>query len=136
MRKGTFNREGLSMKALNIITPLVLIAVAAGCKTHEGPSVSSRRTVSPQMTQISAQATSTSTAQQAAADGAPQQIVTDKAVYTIKVIPNPRLSATSREGDKANAEVYSSNIIAVYVHPRNGATVNSTNSSAVPSHGK
>ena len=127
------------MKALNIITPLVLIAVAAGCKTHEGPSVSSRRTVSPQMTQISApsqQATSTSTAQQVAADGAPQQIVTDKAVYTIKVIPNPRLSATSREGDKANAEVYSSNIIAVYVHPRNGATVNSTNSSVVPSSGK
>ena len=127
------------MKALNIFTPLVLIAVAAGCKTHEGPSVSSRRTVSPQMTQISApsqQATSTSTAQQVAADGAPQQIVTDKAVYTIKVIPNPRLSATSREGDKANAEVYSSNIIAVYVHPRNGATVNSTNSSVVPSSGK
>ena len=126
------------MKALNIFTPLVLIAVAAGCKTHEGPSVSSRRTVSPQMTQISApsQATSTSTAQQAAVDGAPQQIVTDKAVYTIKVIPNPRLSATSREGDKANAEVYSSNIIAVYVHPRNGATVNSTNSSVVPSSGK
>jgi len=127
------------MKALNIFTPLVLIAVAAGCKTHEGPSVSSRRTVSPQMTQISApsqQATSTSTAQQVAADGAPQQIVTDKAVYTIKVIPNPRLSATSREGDKANSEVYSSNIIAVYVHPRNGATVNSTNSSVVPRNGK
>ena len=52
--------------------------------------------------------------------------------YTVKVIPNERLSATSREGDKP-AEVYSSNIIAVYVHPRNGVTVNSTNSAALVS---
>ena len=50
--------------------------------------------------------------------------------YAIETIPNPRLSATAREGDKPN-EVYSSNIIAVYIHPRNGAAISSANSPAV-----
>ena len=70
--------------------------------------------------------------QPAATNGIPQQITTDKAIYTIRVLPNPRLSATSREGDKTN-EVYSSNIIAVYVQPRNGVTVDSTNLPSAPS---
>jgi hypothetical protein len=51
--------------------------------------------------------------------------------YTIQEIPNTRLSATSREGDKPTG-VYSSNIIAVYVQPHKGATVSSTNAPAVP----
>lgn len=118
------------MKAFNILIPLVLTAIAAGCKSHEARAISSTGTVS-RVTQIPASAP---LEERTVANDAPQQIVTDKAVYTIKVLPNPRLSATSREGDKSN-EVYSSNIIAVYVHPRNGVTVNSTNSSAAPSAG-
>ena len=43
--------------------------------------------------------------------------------YTVEIIPNPHLSATSREGDKSG-EVYSSNIIAVYVH-HHGESTNS-----------
>jgi hypothetical protein len=62
-----------------------------------------------------------------------QQVVTDKATYTIETLPNPtpRLTPTSREGDKAE-HVYSSNIIAVYVHTNSGVTVNSTNIPAAP----
>jgi len=60
-----------------------------------------------------------------------QQFTTDKATYTVETIPNPRLTPTSREGDKAD-HVYSSNIIAVYVHTNNGVTVNATNSLVVP----
>ena len=41
--------------------------------------------------------------------------------YTVEMIPNPRLSATSREGDDSGA-VYSSNIVAVYVHHRGEST--------------
>jgi hypothetical protein len=41
--------------------------------------------------------------------------------YTVEMIPNPHLSATSREGDKPG-EVYSSNIVAVYVHHRGEST--------------
>jgi len=51
--------------------------------------------------------------------------------YTIQMIPNTRLSATSREGDKPT-EVYSSNIIAVYVQPHSGVKVSSTNLPANP----
>lgn len=51
--------------------------------------------------------------------------------YTVETIPNPRLSPTSREGDK-QTEVYSSNIIAVHVYPRNGGMIRATNSPAVP----
>jgi len=59
-----------------------------------------------------------------------QQFTTDKATYTVETIPNPRLTPTSREGDKAD-HVYSSNIIAVYVHTNNTATVNSTNATLI-----
>jgi hypothetical protein len=48
--------------------------------------------------------------------------------YTVEMIPNPRLSATSREGDKPS-DVYSSNIVAVYVH-------NSTNHNAGVTNGE
>lgn len=41
--------------------------------------------------------------------------------YTVEMIPNPRLSATSREGDDSGA-IYSSNIVAVYVHHRGEST--------------
>ena len=44
--------------------------------------------------------------------------------YTVEIIPNPpRLSATSREGDNSG-EVYSSNIVAIYVHHRGDSTNN------------
>jgi hypothetical protein len=122
------------MKALNILIPLILISMAVGCKSHEAQTVSSASTISPQMTEapLPPQRATASVPQPAATNGIPQQITTDKAIYTIRVLPNPRLSATSREGDKTN-EVYSSNIIAVYVQPRNGVTVDSTNLPSAPS---
>jgi hypothetical protein len=45
--------------------------------------------------------------------------------YTVELIPTPRLTPTSREGDKSNV-VYSSNIVAVYLNT-NGAGANLTN---------
>lgn len=122
------------MKISNILFPLVLIAMAVGCQSHPTQTVSTTTTVTRKVTQTPAmmENASVSPAQQTATNGGPQQIITDTAIYTIETIPNPRLSATSREGDKMN-EVYSSNIIAVHVQPRYGATVNSTNSSTPPS---
>jgi len=122
------------MKALNIFIPVVLIGIVAGCKSQGPQAVSSASTISPHVAEapLPPQNATASVPQQAATNGIPQQITTDKAIYTIKVLPNPRLSATSREGDRTN-EVYSSNIIAVYVQPRNGITVNSTNSPVAPS---
>jgi hypothetical protein len=46
--------------------------------------------------------------------------------YTVEMIPNPRLSPTSREGDTPGA-VYSSNIVAVYVHHRGDSTNSNAN---------
>jgi hypothetical protein len=122
------------MKISNILFPPVLIAMAVGCQSHPTQTVSTTTTVTRKVTQtpVTEENAPASTAPQTAANAAPQQIITDNAIYTIKTIPNPRLSATSREGDKTN-EVYSSNIIAVYVQPRNGGTVNSTNLSTAPS---
>ncbi|HEX4263978.1 MAG TPA: hypothetical protein VH597_06525 [Verrucomicrobiae bacterium] len=48
-------------------------------------------------------------------NNSPQPGQSPKYTVTIESIPNDRLSATSREGDKPDA-VYSSNIIAVYVN--------------------
>ncbi len=122
------------MKILNVLIPPVLIAMAVGCQSHPTQTVSTTTTVTRKVTQTPAtgENVSVSPAPQTASNASPQQIITDKAIYTIETIPNPRLSATSREGDKAN-EVYSSNIIAIHVQPRYGATVNSTNSSTTPS---
>jgi hypothetical protein len=50
--------------------------------------------------------------------------------YTVEIIPNPRLSATSREGDKSG-EVYSSNIVAVYIHHPGGSNAAGTNSNSI-----
>jgi hypothetical protein len=50
--------------------------------------------------------------------------------YTVEIIPNPRLSATSREGDKPG-EVYSSNIVAVYVHNPGGSNTAGTNANLI-----
>jgi hypothetical protein len=132
LQEGNFLREGLTMKALHILIPITL-ALAAGCKSHDARTASSTSTVVSQevQTRVASQEVPTATAHGTVTNGAPQQIITDKAIYTIEVIPNPHLSATSREGDKTN-EVYSSNIVAVYVHPRDGATVNSTNLPAAP----
>jgi hypothetical protein len=66
-----------------------------------------------------------------------QQFVTDKATYTVEVLPgpSPTLTPTSREGDKA-AHVFSSNIIAVHVHTNDAATVTSPNATGVPTEEK
>lgn len=45
--------------------------------------------------------------------------------YTVELIPTPRLTPTSREGDKSNV-VYSSNIVAVYLDT-SGASASFTN---------
>jgi len=50
--------------------------------------------------------------------------------YTVEIIPNSRLSATSREGDKPG-EVYSSNIVAVYIHHPGGSNAAGTNSNSI-----
>ncbi len=124
------------MKALHILISPILILIAVGCQSHQTQMTSSMQAAAPQVTPAPAppENATPAVAQQASTNSGPQQIITDDAIYTIEVIPNPRLSATSREGDQAK-EVYSSNIIAVYRHPRNGATVNSTNSTATPSPG-
>ncbi len=42
-------------------------------------------------------------------------------VYTIELIPNPQLTATSREGDNRTV-VYSKNIVAVYLRTNQAAS--------------
>jgi hypothetical protein len=116
------------MKISNCLFTLAVLAIGAGCQSAH-TDASSRSSSSSDVTQTSEVSTQT-------AEGAPaqhgtivQQGSTPDVNYTIEMIPNPRLTATSREGDKPT-EVYSSNIIAVYVHPKQGVTVTSTNSSA------
>jgi len=124
--------ERRSMKISNCLIALAVMVVGAGCRSADTHVASTTAT--------SQQAVQTSPPRQAAQASVPQQDSGASTVqrgsagdldYTVQVIPNAPLTATSREGDKPK-EVYSSNIIAVYVHPRNGVTVNSTNSPAVP----
>jgi hypothetical protein len=56
-----------------------------------------------------------------ASNGVQGRLPDSDVTYTVEMIPNPRLSATSREGDKSG-EAYSSNIVAVYVHHRGEIT--------------
>jgi hypothetical protein len=106
------------MKISNCLIPLAVIVAGFGCRSADNHIASTTDT-----SQETVQTAETSKVLRGS---------TGDFDYTVEMIPNPRLSATSREGDKPG-EVYSSNIIAVYVHPRNGVTISSTNSPAVPS---
>jgi hypothetical protein len=116
------------MKISNCLISLVILVAGAGCRTADTHSPVATSSISRVDQAPAEQSKETSAAEPAG------QIVQRGAVgdytYTVAVIPNQHLSATSREGDKP-AEVYSSNIIAVYVHPRNGVTVSSTNSAGL-----
>ena len=91
--QGRFSQEEMNMNISKCLVILAAVIVGAGCQSnHPHASNSVQGTL-------------------------PDTDVT----YTVEMIPNPRLSATSREGDKSG-EVYSSNIVAVYVHPRGGST--------------
>jgi hypothetical protein len=121
------------MKISNTLFALAVLAIATGCRTGEERTASSTSTSSRQITETSSgqRSTPVSNDPQEAAILAQGRVLVDDPDYTVETIPNPHLSPTSREGDKLN-QVYSSNIIAVYVHPRNGVTVVSTNSTAIP----
>jgi len=109
------------MKISNCLFALAAIAVGFGCRSGQTHYTSTTYT-------------SQQTVQTAPPQGSGPPVLqgsTGDFDYTVETIPNTRLSATSREGDKPT-EVYSSNIIAVYVHPRNGAAISSTNSPATP----
>ena len=114
------------MKTSNILIPLVAIALCSGCQSHEAGTASRTPVASQPVTRNpSPQEGAASTVVQPS--GPTRQVIsTANAEYTIESIPNPHLSATSREGDNNTNAVYSSNIIAVYVRPK-GVTVNSTN---------
>lgn len=120
------------MKILNLLIPVALVAVGAGCQSSR-TQTSSRTSTTVQTAQTSAprQNAPPAAAEQESKGTVIQQFKTDKATYTVETIPNTRLTPTSREGDKAD-HVYSSNIIAVYVHTNSGVTVGSTNATLVP----
>ena len=117
------------MKTSNCLIALAVLVAGAGCRStdsHPQASSTSERSI---------QTTASASAQPSEAEPVGQKVqegTVGDYTYTVEVIPNQRLSATSREGDKPT-EVYSSNIIAVYVHPRKGVTVSSTNSAALVS---
>lgn len=117
------------MKMSNCLISLAILVAGAGCQSADTHSLVTTSSTSQQNVQTAA----SQSAQPSAAEPAGQTVqqgTVGNYTYTVEVIPNQRLSATSREGDKPT-EVYSSNIIAVYVHPRNGGTVSSTDSTVV-----
>jgi len=124
------------MKIFNTVVPIALLVVAAGCQSDETRTVSRSATATERVAQTLAppQNAPPTVVQQEPNPTTIQQVTTDKATYTIKTIPNPRLTPTSREGDESN-HIYSSNIIAVYVQTNNAVTVSSTNAPAVPTVG-
>ena len=121
------------MKIFNTVIPVALLVVAAGCqsghtRTASQSSVKSQPTA---QTPPPPQNAPPAIAQQELKPTSIQEIKTDKVTYTIETIPSPRLTPTSREGDKAG-QIYSSNIIAVYVHTNDNVTVSSTNATLIP----
>ena len=122
------------MKILNAFIPVVLLVIGAGCQSRE-PETVSHSSLAPaqnmeQNPQHVEQDVPTAVPPQEPNATTIQQITTGKVTYTIQTIPNPRLTPTSREGDNSN-QVYSSNIISVYVHPRNAGTVSLADSTVV-----
>jgi hypothetical protein len=112
---------------------LAVLVFNSGCRTGDthATSRSTTQTTQTVRTETTRQTASEANPQREGQAGGTivQQGSTGDSTYTIEMIPNPRLTATSREGDKPT-EVYSSNIIAVYVHPKEGVKVSSTNASA------
>jgi hypothetical protein len=134
-RLSNFQWEGAAMKFLNCLIVLAVLQVGAGCRSSRN-SVASDSRSSQEMNRNAG-------SQETTAAPVPEEIPGARTVqqgsignsdYTIQMIPNTRLSATSREGDKPT-EVYSSNIIAVYVQPHKGVTVSSTNLPTAPKQG-
>jgi hypothetical protein len=124
------------MKISNCLIGLAILALAAGCRSTNSRAVSNSAT-SEQSIQTTAPAETAPALGQPEGSGVStvQRGSIGDVDYTIQMIPNTRLSATSREGDKPT-EVYSSNIIAVYVQPHKGATVSSTNAPVAPTQVK
>jgi hypothetical protein len=106
------------MKTLNPFISLVLLALAAGCRSHSSQSVSDAENLPPAV----ATEPTPNESNPATADARKSTIIdegtSDGVSYRIESIPNPLLTPTSREGDK-NAGVYSTNIIGVFVHRNN-----------------
>jgi len=121
------------MKIFNTVIPVALLVVAAGCQSDHTRTVSQSTITSPPTAQTPppSQNAPPAIARQGPEPTSVQQVTTGNATYTIETIPTPRLTPTSREGDKAT-QVYSSNIIAVYVHTNNSVTVSSTNATLIP----
>jgi len=124
------------MKFLNCLIVLAVLQVGAGCRSGRNSTASDSQS-SEEMNQTAGPQEATAAPVPEAIPGARtiEQATVGNSDYMIQMIPNSRLSATSREGDKPT-EVYSSNIIAVYVQPHKGVTVNSTNLSANPTGGR
>jgi hypothetical protein len=81
------------MNISKVLAAFAVLVVGVGCQSNHTHAPSSVQTAAPE----------------------------PEVTYTVEMIPNPHLSATSREGDKSG-EVYSSNIVAVYVHHRGEST--------------
>jgi PBP1b-binding outer membrane lipoprotein LpoB len=118
------------MKILNLLIPVIVFT--GGCQSEQ-PRTASPTSTTTQTAQATApqQNAPPAVVQQEPQPTSVQQVTTGNATYTIETIPNTRLTPTSREGDKAD-RVYSSNIIAVYVHTNTGVTMNSTNATVIP----
>jgi len=119
------------MKILNLLILLALVAFGAGCRSDRAQTSSRTAATAPVAQTAPSQQNAPPTVVQQEPQGTViQQFTTDKATYTVETIPNTRLTPTSREGDKPD-HVYSSNIIAVYVHTNNDVSVSSTNATLI-----
>lgn len=120
------------MKTLYQFIPVAFLMIGAGCQSNKPHTVSGVSTTTQTVQSAEPQPSASASLEQDEPKGIPlHRFTTGNATYTIESIPNTRLTPTSREGDKGNY-VYSSNIIAVYVHTNNGVTMDLTNSPVVP----
>jgi hypothetical protein len=116
--EGNVQREGEIMKVPCCFLLIVSLVIATGCQSNSKSA--SNGAHAQRISQV--RITSDSAAGRSV-------VVTNPALpnvhYRVEVLPNSRLSPTSREGDRPRA-IYSSNIIAVYVET-NGVNTASTN---------
>lgn len=96
----------LIMKNFTLICAMTLFMAGAGCQS--GHPQNSARVIKP------------------APAPAP--------AYIVKLIPNPQLTPTSREGNKPGV-VYSSNIVAVYRNTNGMSAASLTNVNTLPNQG-
>ncbi len=112
------------MKISNCLIAFAAVAIGAGCRSGETHHVATTTTTTRRVTVQAAppqQEANTSSAPQQGPGVVVAQGSNSNFDYRVEMIPNSRLSATSREGDNSKT-IYSSNIIGVYVHPHNAAT--------------